>query len=1031
MFHQALSRHGAVERSRYLDGACAGNTSLRSQVESMLAAHAAAAADRFGERGAVGALATGAELPSGTTIGSYRIDRLIGVGGMGEVYRARDIRLGREVALKILPTAFASDPDRIERFEREARVLAAMNHPHIAAIHGVIEAESARALVLELVDGDTLQERLSSGELPVDDALAIARQIAGALAAAHEKGIVHRDLKPANISVTPDGTVKVLDFGLATVRGGRSAAAGESQSPTSAATQPGVILGTPPYMSPEQVRGRTLDARTDVWSFGCLLYEMLTGRPAFAADTVSDTMARILEREPDAMPQLRRKTPEIARVLSRCLAKDADARYASGAELRDALDACRTQLSARTRAVKQLLRRPAVRIVIAAIVVAAAALAAILIARAAQVRWARTEAIPRIEQAADAGEWEAAYRQAKAVERLLPDDPDLAELWPRFTWLITIPSDPPGARVYRRAYAARDETWEDLGTTPLERIHLPFGYSVVRFELPGHRPLTRALGFTVEGSQHLMRLDPVTLDTAESLSEGMVRVPGRPSELGALNGPAAFTDFFIGQHEITNREYKRFVDAGGYRRKEFWEHPFLEGGRIISWEDAMALFVDRTGRAGPSVWEAGDYPEERAAYPVGGISWYEASAFARFAGAELPTIHHWRFALDAQGFGSAASWIVPASNLDADGPAPVGHYRGVTWSGAYDMIGNVREWCFNAIGTQRVIAGGGWNNESAFYNPTTIQAALPPLDRSATNGFRIAITHDSSEIASTLRRPLAESTARRAGASPVSDDAFAIYKGLHAYDAAPLNLKAEGRDVTRNWTRERVSLDSSYGERVVVYIYLPRSGTPPYQTLVYYPGEVAAFIDSIDDYRPIHLDFVLKNGRAVVFPIFKGYFERRDRTPLAGPNAVRRRWMQRVNDLRRTLDYIVTRPDVDSTRLAYYGYSTGGYFGPVFLALEPRLRAGVFYLAGLVPSTMAPEVDPLTFLPRASVPVVMFSGDLDSTFPLETSAKPFFRLLGARDKRHVIAPGGHFVERPLLIREMLDWLDRYLGPVGR
>ena len=191
---------------------------------------------------------------------------------------------------------------------------------------------------------------------------------------------------------------------------------------------------------------------------------------------------------------------------------------------------------------------------------------------------------------------------------MVPDNPTLAELWPKFSWLITIPSDPSGARVFRRAYSARDDQWEELGTTPLERVRFPFGYSLVRFELAGHTPLRRALGWPTEGIQGLMQLRPFKLDTDETVPAGMVRVPGRPeSRYSDITTP--FSDFFLGRYEVTNREYKEFVDAAGYQHREFWEHPFIQDGKAIPWEKAMALLTDKTGRPGPSTWEAGDYPE--------------------------------------------------------------------------------------------------------------------------------------------------------------------------------------------------------------------------------------------------------------------------------------------------------------------------------------------------------------------------------------------------------------------------------------
>lgn len=276
-------------------------------------------------------------LEAGTSLGHYHIDRLLGVGGMGEVYRAEDTKLKRSVAIKVLPEHVASDGERMKRFEHEARVLASLNHPGIAAIYGLEDFGGKRFLVLELVEGEDLSERLKRGALPLEESSSIAIQIAEALSAAHDKGIVHRDLKPANVKLTPEGHVKLLDFGLAKALSGESdesSPSALSQSPTlTRGTADGVILGTAAYMSPEQARGKSVDKRADVWAFGVVLFEMLTGRPLFGGDTVSDVLAAVLRAEPD-WSRLPRGTPSsIVRLLQRCLAKDRNER------LRDIADA--------------------------------------------------------------------------------------------------------------------------------------------------------------------------------------------------------------------------------------------------------------------------------------------------------------------------------------------------------------------------------------------------------------------------------------------------------------------------------------------------------------------------------------------------------------------------------------------------------------------------------------------------------------------------------------------------------------------
>ncbi len=303
-------------------------------------------------------------LEAGTKLGPYEVVGAIGAGGMGEVYRARDTRLGRDVALKVLPEAFASDAERMGRFEREAKVLAALNHPNIASIYGFEESGAVRALVMELVEGQTLAEEIDGGfagqvsvtagaglkasatragrrkSMPLDEALGIARQICEGLEYAHDRGIVHRDLKPANVKITPDGVVKILDFGLAKALEGEVATGDPSRSPTMSrlATQAGIILGTAAYMSPEQAKGRSVDRRADIWAFGCVLYEMLTGTHAFDGETVTDVLAAVVRAEPD-WELLPENTPRAMRkLLERCLKKDAKQRLQAVGEARIAIE---------------------------------------------------------------------------------------------------------------------------------------------------------------------------------------------------------------------------------------------------------------------------------------------------------------------------------------------------------------------------------------------------------------------------------------------------------------------------------------------------------------------------------------------------------------------------------------------------------------------------------------------------------------------------------------------------------------------
>jgi len=336
LFYAALEQK-PERRADFLAEECAGDEELRSEVESLL--KHGDLPDGFIDAPAMKLVArdiasnsdsSNLSLPMvGKTVSHYKIVDKIGEGGMGEVYQAKDLKLGRNVAIKVLPEEFAKDTDHVARFQREATLLASLNHPNIAAIHGLEESGGTQFLVLELVEGETLRDRIKSGPIPVEESLKLALQIAGALEAAHEKGIIHRDLKPANVKVTPDGMVKVLDFGLAKAYAGERADLNLSNPPTvsNAATQHGVILGTAAYMSPEQARGKTVDKRADIWAFGCVLFEMLTGHPTFSGNDVSDILAAVIRSEPEWNDLPANLHMRLREVLERCLEKEAKNRY--------------------------------------------------------------------------------------------------------------------------------------------------------------------------------------------------------------------------------------------------------------------------------------------------------------------------------------------------------------------------------------------------------------------------------------------------------------------------------------------------------------------------------------------------------------------------------------------------------------------------------------------------------------------------------------------------------------------------------
>jgi len=346
---EATIERAPAERSAYLDETCAGDAALRVEVEALIARRAQSEAGESAGSGAGGEEVAGRRgevVPGRTTLGSYRILEKLGAGGMGTVYLARDARLGRRVALKLLPEHFARDAELVRRFEQEARAASVLNHPNIITVHEIGESEGRRFIVTEFVEGRTLRERLGEGRFDVGDALDICAQVAGALAKAHDAGIVHRDIKPENVMVDEEGHVKVLDFGIA--KQVAQAPSIDTEAPTTARvvnTASGVVLGTSTYMSPEQLRGQELDARTDIWSLGVLFYEMVAGRAPFEAQTYGDLIVAILHGEPPPLSDFGvEPSEEIGAVLSRALAKDKDARWPSAKELQNELRRLKRQL---------------------------------------------------------------------------------------------------------------------------------------------------------------------------------------------------------------------------------------------------------------------------------------------------------------------------------------------------------------------------------------------------------------------------------------------------------------------------------------------------------------------------------------------------------------------------------------------------------------------------------------------------------------------------------------------------------------
>jgi tRNA A-37 threonylcarbamoyl transferase component Bud32/dienelactone hydrolase len=970
----------------------------------------------------------------GRTLSHYQILEKIGEGGMGVVYKARDAELGRLVALKLLSGDSHADTDRRRRFLHEARAASALNHPNIITIYEIGHADGLDFIVMEYVDGRPLNAVIPSQGLPLKDTVALATQIASALGRAHDAGIVHRDLKPANILVTGTGTVKVVDFGLAKLAAAASASGGDEKTPTqsivlsSQQTRDGLILGTVGYMSPEQAEGKAIDARSDVFSFGVLLYEMLVGQRPFRGDSDLSTLMAIVR---DPAPPLPAEVPtEMTGIVRRALEKDRALRYRSAADVASDLAILQQGLS--TGSVRPVrlaakVKRPQIAIPALALLLILVVGSGWFIRRQMRIRWARQTAIPEAVRLMTEGKAFEAFDLAAETRAVIPNDPELIKIWPEVSATPDLTTEPEGADVYIRQYNRPEQPWRYAGKSPLRGVALPRAFLLVKATTAGVEPTT------IAAASWFSRID-MRLHPQGSEHPGMVYVPATPTlgfQVGGLPQLRPPPEpYFIDRYEVSNREYKRFVDAGAYQNKDHWKQPFHKEGRTLTWEEAMREFRDSTGRPGPSTWEAGTYPPGQEDFPVAGVSWYEAAAYAEFSGKSLPTLSHWCWAADFK----AAPYIIPLSNFNGKGPAPIRQFQGATPVGAYDMAGNVKEWVWNE-GRQglRFIPGGAWGSPTYQF---TQPEAIPALDRAATNGFRCV--RYTKPPADSLTQAFANQIHDYSEEKPVSDEVFQAYRLLYVYNRTELKPVVEpSPDGAPDWRREKITINAAYGgERLPIFLFLPINTPPPYQVIVYHPGLGAVgrssegVLDNISRF-----DFIVRSGRAVAYPVFKGTYERRIPTGARNELLFRDIMVARVQDLNRTVDYLATRSDVDLSRIAYGGSSAGAAVGPVLIALEPRLKAAVLQEGGLPTRAQTPVASSFHFAPRVKIPVLMLNGRYDYTFPVEQSQKPLFHALGTpeKQKRHVIYDTAHDVNvfRTEMVRETLNFLDEYLGPVRR
>jgi len=1007
-------------------------------------------------------------------IGDFKLERRLGTGGMGVVYQALQVSLNRRVALKILPLGFGRDAAGIERFHREARAAAKLRHRNIVTVYAEGAENNVCYFAMEMFDGLNLDQAIedlraarSGTSKPGDSGAAADRpshllrqcesdheyfpcvarlisEVAEALDYAHDEGVIHRDVKPSNLILARDGRLVLLDFGIARICEERAMTVTES------------FVGTPRYMSPEQLADgpRKLDHRSDIYSLGVTLYELLTLEPLFQDDTQQQLIGHILTKDPRRPRQVNRNIPgDLDTICCKAIEKDPNRRYQSAGEMADDL---RRYLSGRLIQAKppgvrdlicKFVRRRKVGVVMTSVLVLVSAIAAAVAWKHYTTRWAQQSAMARIDDLIEQKNYCDAFFLAKRAERYIPDDPLLVNRWPQMSRQHTILTDPPGARVFISKYEGQRPEWKYLGRAPIRGVRIPFGTYRWRAQRTGYVSLEVVLSNDLPWPQAdlaglPLRYANFALQKKAHCPSEMVWIPPATLKQELLyHGTRAIDSapaYLIDKCEVTNSEYKTFVDRGGYENADYWQEPFVRDGKTVPWSEAMAGFRDATGRPGPATWSNGTHAAGREFYPVGGISWYEAVAYARFCGKDLPTIFHWTYAARAD---DQPYRITRLSNF-GDGPAPVASHKGMGRFGLYDAAGNVREWCYNAIeGNEsvRCMLGGTWNEyDTAFING----AFRSPWDRDPANGLRcVRYIGGREAVPAPAFEPVEYKYRDFSRFKPVSDEVFKSYIDTwYRYDKTELNARVESVDDELGYCRrERITFDTAYpNDRVIAYLHLPTNAAPPYQIVVWYPSGGSRFGPWDERAYTSELVGIIRSGRAVILPFYKGTYDRMLEKPFYPPEGTQSRnlYVQRSQDLRRSIDYLQRRDDIDTEKLAFVGLSWGGQMASVMIATESRFRTGIFLLAGICACTRHPASDPANFAPRVTIPILMLNGREDSLFPYETAQKPLFELLGTpeRHKKHIVFPGEHCLPSEYQGQyhaEIVKWLDQYLGPVNK
>lgn len=1081
IFNAVLEKE-PTKRKNFVAETCGDNEELREEIELLLTAHEKK--DSFIDSPEVGLLneIPTLDLKKGEKIGVFEIEELIGKGGMGEVYLAHDTRLNRPIAIKILPPAGVFDATANERLMHEAQAAAVLEHPNICTIHEIVETDEYSFIVMQYVEGKTLSDLLENETFSIRRALKIIAQIAEAIRDAHTNGIIHRDIKPANIIVSLGNQIKVLDFGLAKRFNPED---GETSSLKSILSHPGLIMGTASYMSPEQTRGTAVDARTDLWSLGVVLYEMTAGKKPFMGDSLADKFVSILNDEPHFPEDFDEALKEI---ILRLLEKDADKRYQTADELIADLKNLRQEvefekqlqthisteadssiLNARFLHSGKINTEKKLRIVedtpktfwqkIGWTQIISSSLLFLILGisgwyllNQSNLNWAREQAKKAAKLAETERNFEAYDLVLQIQNYLSPDDEELKKLMPTITDKLSVTSEPAGANVYLKRFLPNENGEfpepQFVGTTPIKNLQIARGHHILRIEKEGFAPFERTISGTIPrigGS--FIDSPPLEVEAelieANKVPENMVFVPG--GEYSLVNWARPIQDkvqldaFFIDKYEVPNKDFKEFISAGGYQTKKFWKFPFIREGREISLEEAVESFKDKTGLPAPRGWSNQNFPEEEENLPVTGITWYEAAAFAEFREKQLPTVFQWEKAARNGVFDpryNAMPWGLIKqgettdfrANFSSGGAVSVTNLEfGMSPFGVFNMAGNVSEWLLNHSGGNFVTGGGAWNDLPYSFGD---YGEYPGFFASNKLGFRCVLNSPGTKKDQGSQDLLPEEVPNYESSN---ENNYKIWLTHYQYDKKPLDAKIVATEETEEWTMQKITFAGENNELIIAYLHLPKNYKRPLQIIHYLPpGDVVDGLRSVPDSVEMFLAPFLKSGRGVFTVVLKGYDERPFPNDYVPPkrNTVefRRQAVNWMTDLRRGVDYLQTRDDIDFKTLTFVGISNGANLGVLTLGVEKRYNSAILVGAGVDKewADWIAEANFINFAPHSKVPKLLINGRYDETHPLKTYTEPLYKLFN-QPKKLVIYDGGHIPTIEFFSVTVNKWLDERLN----